>query len=53
MVHIRQVACILLSVTGIMLSQNMTEINALHTYLKYILQKYTKMLMTNLDALRQ
>lgn len=43
----------LLTVTDAMLNQIMIEINVLYKYLKYILQKSTNMLMTNLDVFRQ
>lgn len=43
----------LLSVTSVMLSQNIIEINILYKYLKYTLQKFINMLMKNLDAFRQ
>lgn len=42
----------LLTVTDAIVSQNMIEIT-LYKYLKYILQKSTNIVMTNLDALKQ
>ena len=40
------------TVTDATVSQNMIEINS-YKYFKYILQKSTNIVMTNLDALKQ